>query len=1245
VRLLDLHLKAFGPFTDRRLDLSGGSEGLHVVFGPNEAGKSSALRALKALLYGIPVRSADNFLHPYDQLRIGARLLLKDGRELAILRRKGTKGTLLAPDNEEPLDDQLLAPCLQGMEEALFSSVFGIDHDALVQGGEELREQKGDVGQALFAAGLGTRNLRRVLLDLEKEADALFVPRGSTRVIHRATAELELAKKDLREATLSGREWEEHRRELEEAERELASVQIELEGAKRERQRLQRMRLALPLLGKRRELRGQREALGAVVVLPAGFGAERRELAADLRAAREAQARAMAERERLLVERGTVLPAPAIHEHAEAIEHVQQELGRYKKDVGDRSKRLAERSEARTAAQGLLEDTWPEITLDEAETLRPALARWPRIQELGPRRDGLVREAEQAQRGLAEAERRHLATRDALAALPARRDSSALRAAVDAARRAGDLDGEIAQAALRVRTEEERARRELDRLGWPGTLDELEALPVPPVAAIQRFDSAFAALAEQDRARLDDRRKAQADLAEAERELDAIRREGSVPSEDDLAAARDRRDHAWIALRRKFSVTAADAYEPTVQAADELADRLRREAARVHENARQAARRDSLQRILADLDRAEITAMAERDRLEKDWRSLWSPCRIEPLPPREMHPGWTGRHERLLERAETLRTLREALHVLESQATRHRGALLRELHTVTSANPIATATTVPAKPVETPRGEPRGASPRSHRGPNDPDILKADAGAERAATSEHRTGKRSAIPESLDDGTGDFSAGDAPRGAPRGVSTWGAGPYGLGEGETLERILIRCDVRVRDLEAVERNREALTAGLRELEERLAEAREEREAAVTALETWRAVWAEAVRDLGLPKEALPGEANQTLERLRELFGRLKAAADLDRRIAGLDRDTAGVQAAVRDLASRVAPDLVDRPVETAVLQLAALLTEARRQATRLAEMDRRARDLNEEIRQSEETAHAREARLVELRREARAEDDSGLDEAERRSLDALRLDEEISNVQDQLLAAGEGATLDELEREAGEIDALALPGRLEETEGRIEELERRKGDLRQKIGSEEGELRRRDGGDGAARAAERVQEILARLRGHVEQYTRARLASVLLQREIERYRAENQDPLLARAGQLFADLTIGRYSGLRTDFDDREQPILVGLRADGRRVPVEALSDGTRDQLYLALRLATLERYLAHAEPLPFIVDDILINFDDERTAATLKVLAELSKKTQVILFTHHGRLKEMAAGMRNGAGVFVRELG
>jgi uncharacterized protein YhaN len=78
------------------------------------------------------------------------------------------------------------------------------------------------------------------------------------------------------------------------------------------------------------------------------------------------------------------------------------------------------------------------------------------------------------------------------------------------------------------------------------------------------------------------------------------------------------------------------------------------------------------------------------------------------------------------------------------------------------------------------------------------------------------------------------------------------------------------------------------------------------------------------------------------------------------------------------------------------------------------------------------------------------------------------------------------------------------------------------------------------------------------------------------------------------------------------------------------VTVEGMSDGTADQLFLSLRLAGLDHYLDTNEPLPFIVDDIQIKFDNDRAAAALKVLAELSKKTQVIFFTHHRHLLQLA---------------
>ncbi len=171
----------------------------------------------------------------------------------------------------------------------------------------------------------------------------------------------------------------------------------------------------------------------------------------------------------------------------------------------------------------------------------------------------------------------------------------------------------------------------------------------------------------------------------------------------------------------------------------------------------------------------------------------------------------------------------------------------------------------------------------------------------------------------------------------------------------------------------------------------------------------------------------------------------------------------------------------------------------------------------------------------------------------------------------------------------------------------------------------------DGSDRAAEAEAQMQSLLARVRGDVDEYVRLRLASVLLKRAIERYREKNQGPVLQLASRTFAALTRGSFSGLRADYDERGKPVLVGIRADGRTtLGVQAMSDGTRDQLYLSLRIASLEHHLQANPPLPFIVDDILIQFDDDRAAAALQVLAELSDRTQVVFFTHHEHLIQLA---------------
>ena len=137
------------------------------------------------------------------------------------------------------------------------------------------------------------------------------------------------------------------------------------------------------------------------------------------------------------------------------------------------------------------------------------------------------------------------------------------------------------------------------------------------------------------------------------------------------------------------------------------------------------------------------------------------------------------------------------------------------------------------------------------------------------------------------------------------------------------------------------------------------------------------------------------------------------------------------------------------------------------------------------------------------------------------------------------------------------------------------------------------------------------------------------AQRLLRWAIDRYRERKQGPMLQRAGALFAQLTLGGFSRLVPDFEVTP-PRLIALRANGDRVGIEGLSEGTRDQLFLALRLAALEMHIEGERALPFIADDLFVNFHDSRSRAGLAALGELARKTQVIFLTHHEHLVDVA---------------
>ena len=118
-------------------------------------------------------------------------------------------------------------------------------------------------------------------------------------------------------------------------------------------------------------------------------------------------------------------------------------------------------------------------------------------------------------------------------------------------------------------------------------------------------------------------------------------------------------------------------------------------------------------------------------------------------------------------------------------------------------------------------------------------------------------------------------------------------------------------------------------------------------------------------------------------------------------------------------------------------------------------------------------------------------------------------------------------------------------------------------------------------------------------------------------------------MLDRAGTLFSTLTGGSFTSLTLDSIPRTTPSL-SASGDGAQVAISGLSTGSADQLYLALRVAAIEDYLDRAQALPFVADDLFVHFDDDRAAAGFQVLGELARRCQVIFFTHHEHLLDIA---------------
>ena len=462
----------------------------------------------------------------------------------------------------------------------------------------------------------------------------------------------------------------------------------------------------------------------------------------------------------------------------------------------------------------------------------------------------------------------------------------------------------------------------------------------------------------------------------------------------------------------------------------------------------------------------------------------------------------------------------------------------------------------------------------------------------------------------------------------------------------LDDALRQARERLETAQRIAGQRSTLETQIQDAQRRLVPLQTALTQAESQWQEWQQAWQAALAEAG-HKDTLPVEQLETrLARMQDIQTLLAQMDSLRAdEIEPLQNALDSWMRHARTLADQLMPDApADMPPQDIALTLAGRLKTAHQDEAehdRLQQQQARDRQALEAARQQQIQV---DALLQPLRVAAGIDDMALLGPAIARSEERRQIEHEIQRIETALREAGDGQPIESLRTEAASIEPDQLQvelNRLGTEAGQVvEDISR--------LGAQHGQLKAAfdalNGSDAAARAAARQQEAAAGMAEAAERYLRLKTAARLLQWSMERFRQTRQGPMLARASEIFQALTLGSFSRLLVDADSHDSPRLMSIRADGNKpVEVPGLSEGTRDQLYLALRLAALDQQASQGSRMPLIADDLFINFDDRRTEAGLQVLGEVSRRMQVILLTHHDHLAPLARQVL-GDGLNVIEL-
>lgn len=1156
MRLRRLDLIRYGCFTEFRVDFGERTPAvpdLHVIYGPNESGKSTLLAAFLDLLYGIPRRSPYGFLHDYRSMRVGA-VLETAQRTQEFARIKRDNDSLLGP-HDQPLSELALGAAIGSLDRTSYTSMFSLDDDTLQSGGESILQSQGDLGRLLFSATSGLSRLSRKLDEIKAEVDAFHRRGRHATELKRLKERLAALRVRRDELDINVRHYSELREKAEAARQAYETARSERDRTRIRHDQVRRLVDALPMWANLKHLRESLEPLEGLPDGPAGWVEEANRLSREQASARAGIRRAEEDLERLDRELGSIEVDSVILGLREQIDRLKDEQVRDRGAALDIPTRQGELDAVTGQIAGYVKRLGRAPDIDPTELLLPA-ATLGALHDLIERRSARVERHDATQREQEAARDRLRQAEETIETLGVAADASALEATLSSIR-ARELGAHLDHA--RQRHTELTVEIEADLTGlepWHGSVEALAAMVVPERGKIDRWRSGLADTLGNQAALVQKEAEITESHARHIAEIRMVKASTGAVDDEEAEAARSNRNLAWQVHRDRLNAGTTDPGSTDPQALQSTADVF--EAAMIENDrvsdlrvgqssdiARLRSAREEVARLEASLAHLKQQLEAASRRQEEVTGAIAAELRHAGLP-NDMELAdferWCERRNTVLKKRPRLKDAETRLRDLRDAETEARTELIEALSDFGAA--------------------PVGDFPLSHL----LDLAQTEVsdarerGAGVAAAREVRENAELELRRRERDAAG----------ARRAMFAWQ---------EEWSALLGRCWLGAEGVERSSEVREILKT-LSELPA-LIEKRDDLGYRIRAMRADRIRFLETVRTLA-DKAGLKFEEDRALDLASELGRRLEHALQETKLRDSKKTDHERAQTRLRE-------------TETAVTEIDA----------RVAQMGARfAVDTLPELLDKLEQAKAKGSLVGQI---------------------ATREQELVEGLKLSSLDAAEAALADAAGDDA---DIESLHAELVELESRVKIEDERVNKLYHEYMTANDALVAVGGDANAARIEEERRTVLLQTREQAERYLRLKVGVAAAKQAIEMYRDHHRSSMMTRAGDGFRIMTRGRFSDLTTT-PGKDGDVLVGVQSHGGSLIASEMSKGTRYQLYLALRIAGYHEFAERHETLPFVADDIMETFDDDRSAEAFQLLSGIAEKGQVIYLTHHAHMRDI----------------